>query len=71
MFSDQTPLHIAASVTNCRETVMALLLHPGIKPDLLNNSNEKASEIARRSGRSFPMFQMAHSAFTNKLGLID
>lgn len=50
---------------------MALLLHPGIKPDLLNNSNEKASEIARRSGRSFPMFQMAHSAFTNKLGLID
>lgn len=69
--TDQTPLHIAASVSKCRPMAMALLFHPDIDPDLLNNSNEKAAEIARRSGRALPIFQMGHSAFRNQIGLID
>lgn len=71
VFSDQTPLHIAASVSKCRSTAMTLLFHPDIDPNLLNNSNEKAAEIAKRSGRAFPIFQMADTAFQNKIGLID
>lgn len=69
--TDQTPLHIAASVSKCRSSAMTLLFHPDIDPDLLNNCNEKAAEIAKRSGRAFPIFQMADTAFQNDIGLID
>lgn len=71
LISDQTPLHIAASVSNCRSTAMSLLMHPKIKPDLINNSKDTAADIARRAGRFYDIFEMGHSAFSNVISLID
>lgn len=67
----QTPLHIASTVSNCRETAMTLLLEPNCDSGALNNSNETAAEIARRTGLSYALFEMGHSAFTVETGLID
>ncbi|KAJ6633300.1 Ankyrin repeat domain-containing protein 49 [Pseudolycoriella hygida] len=68
---DQTPLHIAASVSNCREMAMTLMLNPGVEPHLTNNSKETAADIARRTGLTFPVFEMAHSAFVDNVNRID
>lgn len=67
----QTPLHIAATVSNCRETAMTLLMEPNCNTGALNNSGETAAEIARRTGLSYPIFEMGHSAFTVETGLVD
>lgn len=67
----QTPLHVAATVSNCRETAMTLMLDPNCDASLLNNSNETAAEIARRTGLSYPLFDMGHSAYSVETGLID
>lgn len=71
LFSDQTPLHIAASVSNCRATAMALLMHPDIDPEIKNNCNELAIDLAKRTGLSFPVFNMGHPAYRHKMGIID
>ncbi|XP_017786257.1 PREDICTED: ankyrin repeat domain-containing protein 49-like [Nicrophorus vespilloides] len=55
----QTPLHIAASHGSCYDTVQVLLMHPYIKPELQNNSNETAYDIARRSSKYYNIFLMA------------
>ncbi|XP_055547631.1 ankyrin repeat domain-containing protein 49 [Wyeomyia smithii] len=68
---EQTPLHIAASVSNCRSTLMTLLMDERIKIDLLNNSGETAADIAKRTGLSYPLFKMGHSALTVETGLLD
>lgn len=70
-YSDQTPLHIAASVSNCREMAMTLMLNREIQPKLVNNSNETAADIARRTGLTFPVFEMAHSSFVDNVQMID
>lgn len=67
----QTPLHIASTVSNCRETAMTLMLEPDCDTAALNNSDETAAEIARRTGLSFALFEMGHSAFTVETGLVD
>lgn len=67
----QTPLHIAATVSDCRKTAMTLLMEPNIDAATLNNSNETAADIARRTGLTFPVFEMGHSAYTVDTGLID
>lgn len=68
---DQTPLHIAASVSNCREMAMTIMLQPNVQPHLINNSKETAADIARRTGLTFPVFEMAHSAFVDNAVRID
>lgn len=68
---DQTPLHLAASVSNCRATAMTLLLDRKIKAELKNNSHESAADIARRTGLTYPIFCMGRKAFTVDVGLID
>uniref|UniRef100_A0A182STF0 Uncharacterized protein n=1 Tax=Anopheles maculatus TaxID=74869 RepID=A0A182STF0_9DIPT len=68
---DQTPLHIAVTVSSCRSTLMTLLMNARCDPERRNNSDETAEQIAKRSGSSFPMFAMAHSAFTVETGVID
>jgi ankyrin repeat protein len=68
---DQTPLHITASVSNCRDTLMTLFMNPKIDPEMKNNSKETAFEIAKRTGLSFPIFEMANSALTVETGIID
>lgn len=67
----QTPLHIAATVSDCRETAMTLMLDPNCDPGALNNSDETAAQIARRTGLSHPIFEMGHTAFTIDTGLVD
>lgn len=67
----QTPLHIAATVSDCRETMVALLFHDNIKPELLNNSNETAFAIARRTGTTYPVFDMVKPGVNVEAGLID
>ncbi|XP_062551432.1 ankyrin repeat domain-containing protein 49 [Armigeres subalbatus] len=68
---DQTPLHIAATVSDSRSTLITLLMDERIKPDLLNNSGEKAADIAKKSGFTFPLFEMAQSALSVETGLLD
>lgn len=67
----QTPLHIAATVSDCRDTLVALLSHDSIKPDLLNNSDETAFAIARRTGTSYPVFEMFRKGVQVETGLVD
>lgn len=67
----QTPLHIAATVSDCRESAMTLLFQPDINAGALNNSEETAAQIARRTGLTYPIFEMGHSAFQVETGLID
>ncbi|XP_058451544.1 ankyrin repeat domain-containing protein 49 [Malaya genurostris] len=68
---DQTPLHVTATVSNSRNTLITLLMDERIKPDLKNNSNETAADIARRSGDMLPLFKMAQSALTVETGILD
>lgn len=67
----QTPLHVAATVSNCRNTATVLLMHPDIDSDALNNSDETAADIAKRTGLTFPIFEMGHSAYRIETGIID
>lgn len=67
----QNPLHIAATVSNCRPTAMTLLMDERFDAAAKNNSDETAGDIARRTGLTFPIFEMGHSAFTVDTGLID
>uniref|UniRef100_A0A182J4C9 Uncharacterized protein n=1 Tax=Anopheles atroparvus TaxID=41427 RepID=A0A182J4C9_ANOAO len=68
---DQTPLHIACTVSDCRSTLMTLLMNEECDPERRNNSNETAEQIAKRSGLSYTLFQMAHPAFRVETGMID
>lgn len=67
----QTPLHIAATVSNCRETAMTLMLESNCNSGALNNSEETAADIARRTGLTFSVFEMGHSAFNVETGMVD
>lgn len=67
----QTPLHICATVSDCREPALTLLFDPNCKADKLNNAGETAFVLAERSGLSYPIFEMGHSAFKVDTGLID
>lgn len=67
----QTALHIAATVSNCRETAMTLMLEPDCNIAALNNSEETAADIARRTGLSYQIFEMGHPAFSVETGLVD
>lgn len=68
---DQTPLHITVTVSNCRSTLITLLMNEQCDPERRNNSDETAAQIAKRSGESYPLFEMAHSAFNVETGMID
>jgi ankyrin repeat protein len=67
----QTPLHVASTVSNCRNTLVELFMNDKLKPDLLNNSGETAAQIAKRTGLSYGLFEMAHSSLTVDTGIID
>lgn len=69
-FVDQTPLHIASTVSNCRSTLVSLLSSPNIDAKLKNNSEEIAEQIALRTGPSYPLFQMSENALIVETGLI-
>ncbi|XP_026463363.1 ankyrin repeat domain-containing protein 49-like [Ctenocephalides felis] len=62
----QTPLHVASSSSDCREVLTILLLTEGIKPNILNSSNETAFDIAKRSGKYYYLFDIAHDALNDE-----
>lgn len=68
---DQTPLHIATTVSACRDTLVTLFMDPKLKPDMRNNSDETAFQIAKRTGLTAPLFDMVHPALSVETGLID
>lgn len=55
-------MHIAASHGASYDTISLLLMHPYIKPDIRNNNNETAKDIAQRSSKYYHMFDMADTA---------
>lgn len=68
---DQTPLHITTTVSACRDTLVTLFMNPKLKPDLRNNSDETALQIAKRTGLTHPLFDMIHQSLAVATGLID
>lgn len=46
-------------------------MNPKIDPDIRNNSNEIAHQIAKRTGMSFPLFDMVDKALFINTGIID
>lgn len=54
----QTPLHVASASSHNSPTLQLLLLHPDIKPNLVNSSNDTAEQIARRTGKYYPLFEI-------------
>ncbi|EDW63664.1 ankyrin repeat domain-containing protein 49 [Drosophila virilis] len=67
----QTPLHITATVSNCRNTATVLLLDRNLQARKENNSEETAAVIARRTGMSYVIFEIADEAYDCDTGLID
>ncbi|CRL01374.1 CLUMA_CG014310, isoform A [Clunio marinus] len=68
---DQTPLHITTSVSACRDTLVALFMNPKLNSNLKNNSDESAFQLAKRSGLTFPLFDMVHPSLSVETGIID
>lgn len=68
---DQTPLHIATTVSSCRDTLVELFMDNNLQPDLTNNSNETAAQIARRTGLSYAFFDMVKEGMNPKMGMLD
>lgn len=68
---DQTPLHITATVSACRDTLVTLFFNPKINSGIRNNSDETAYQIAKRTGLTDPLFDMAHRALSVETGIID
>lgn len=68
---DQTPLHVTTSVSACRDTLVTLFMNPNLKPNLRNNSDETAHQIAKRTGLTLPLFDMIHPALFVETGQID
>lgn len=54
-----TPLHLAAGNRDSRDTLELLLMNRYIKPELKNNSQETASDIARRTSIYHYLFEIA------------
>ncbi|KOC69031.1 Ankyrin repeat domain-containing protein 49 [Habropoda laboriosa] len=55
---DQTPLHLVSASSHNSSALQLLLLHPDIKPRLVNSSGDTAEQIAKRTGKYYPMFEI-------------
>ncbi|PSN30994.1 Ankyrin repeat domain-containing protein 49 [Blattella germanica] len=53
-----TPLHLAASNSHARDTLQLLLMHPDIKTDVKNGSNELPVDLAQRCGKYSSLFEI-------------
>ncbi|XP_029458216.1 ankyrin repeat domain-containing protein 49 [Rhinatrema bivittatum] len=56
-----TPLHLAAGNRESRDTLELLLMNRYVKPDLKNNLEETAYDIARRTDMHYYLFEIAES----------
>ncbi|KZC14097.1 PREDICTED: ankyrin repeat domain-containing protein 49-like [Dufourea novaeangliae] len=55
---DQTPLHLACASSHNSRSLQLLLLHSDTNPRLVNSSGDTAEQIAKRSGKYYPMFEI-------------
>ncbi|KAL7305381.1 hypothetical protein TKK_0002124 [Trichogramma kaykai] len=55
---DQTPLHLVSSASQNAPCLQLLLLNPEIDASLVNSSGDTAYDIAKRTGKHYPMFEM-------------
>ncbi|XP_019873671.1 ankyrin repeat domain-containing protein 49 [Aethina tumida] len=62
----QTPLHVAACHGASYGIVEILLMHPYIKPNIKNKSDETAMDIAKRSSKFYNIFDMADTLLSNE-----
>lgn len=53
-----TPLHLASAASYNFKTLQYLLLNPEIDPTHKNNSGDTPEDIAKRSGKYYPMFEI-------------
>ncbi|KAK6630579.1 hypothetical protein RUM43_014564 [Polyplax serrata] len=56
----QTPLHLAASNGNAKETLQLLLCNTSLQPNLKNDNNETALDIAQRHGKYYKLFEIVN-----------
>ncbi|XP_018356402.1 PREDICTED: ankyrin repeat domain-containing protein 49-like isoform X1 [Trachymyrmex septentrionalis] len=55
---DQTPLHLISASSYNSPALQLLLLHPDTNPYLVNSSGDTADQIARRTTKNYPMFEI-------------
>lgn len=54
----QTPLHLAASNAQAKETLQLLLMNRWIDPSIVNNGHDTAYQICQRTGNLYHLFEM-------------
>ncbi|XP_034187446.1 ankyrin repeat domain-containing protein 49 [Osmia lignaria lignaria] len=55
---DQTPLHLVSASSHNSPALQLLLLHPDTNPHIVNSSGDTAEDIAKRTGKYYPMFEI-------------
>ncbi|XP_011702110.1 PREDICTED: ankyrin repeat domain-containing protein 49-like [Wasmannia auropunctata] len=55
---DQTPLHLVSASSHNSPALQLLLLHPDTNPHLVNSSGDTADQIARRTTKYYPMYEI-------------
>ncbi|KAL2740363.1 ankyrin repeat domain-containing protein 49 [Vespula squamosa] len=55
---DQTPLHLVSASSHNSPALQLLLLNPDVDHLIMNSSGDTAEQIARRTGKYYPMFEI-------------
>ncbi|XP_012285675.1 ankyrin repeat domain-containing protein 49 [Orussus abietinus] len=55
---DQTPLHLVCASSHNSPALQLLLLHPDTNPHIVNNSGDTPHQIAKRTGKYYPLFEI-------------
>jgi len=55
---DQTPLHLVSASSHNSRAFQLLLLHPDTNPYLVNSSGDTSDQIARRTTKYYPMYEI-------------
>lgn len=62
---DQTPLHLVSASSYNSPSLQLLLLHPDINPHLINSSGDKPEDIAKRTGKYYPLYEIVESCLND------
>ncbi|XP_043265409.1 ankyrin repeat domain-containing protein 49-like isoform X2 [Colletes gigas] len=55
---NQTPLHLVSASSHNSPALQLLLLHSDTDPTIINSSGDTAKQIASRTGKYYPMFEI-------------
>ncbi|XP_015591599.1 ankyrin repeat domain-containing protein 49 [Cephus cinctus] len=56
---NQTPLHLVSASSHNSPALQLLLLHPDTDPNPINSSGDTAEQVAKRTGKYYPLFEIA------------